>query len=61
MQAILVAMASLLILFAFEIRHRETFFEIAELKSKIIVMAQEIAVLKAEMKLKKNVYEEHSP
>ena len=61
MQAILIAMAGLLVLFAFEIRHRETIFEIYELKSRLLAVDKEIAALKAEMNLKKNAYEEHNP
>ena len=55
---ILVIICGLVILFALEVRHSETNEEIAKLKNKTSKMDEEIIRLKAQMKMKKDVYEE---
>ena len=58
---ILVIICGLVVLFALEVRHSETNEEIKKLKSNSFRMDEEIARLKAQMKLKKDVYEENKP
>ena len=52
---------ALMILLGFEIRHRVMTEEVSALKDKTAELEEEITRLKAEMKLKKNIYEENAP
>jgi hypothetical protein len=58
---ILVIISGLVILFAFEVRHSETTEEIKKLKHSAAKIDEEIIRLKAQMKMKKDAYEEHKP
>ena len=58
---ILVIICGLVILLALEIRHSETSEEIAKLKHKTSKMDEDVIRLKAQMKLKKDAFEEHKP
>jgi FtsZ-binding cell division protein ZapB len=61
MNAFFVTVCGLVILLGFEIRYRSTIYEISLLKIEINKLGEEILKLKAEMKLKQNIYEEHGP
>jgi hypothetical protein len=58
---ILVIICGLVVLFALEVRHSETNEEIKKLKSNSFRIDEEIIRLKAQMKMKKDAYEEHKP
>jgi FtsZ-binding cell division protein ZapB len=61
MNAFFVTVCGLVILLGFEIRYRSTIYEISLLKIEINKLGEEILKLKAEMKLKQNISEEHGP
>jgi len=58
MIVIFVTICSFVILLGFEIRHREVVEELTKLRSITNALEQEIIKLNAEMKMKKNIYEE---
>ena len=59
MYAIFIAICALVILLGFEIRYREILEELVDLNYKMNALTEEVLKLKEEMKLKKNIYEEH--
>ena len=58
MQVYVILFSALIVLAAYEMRHRQTMYEIVEMKDMITGLRKEISALKADMKLKRNVYEE---
>jgi len=61
MSVIFITICSLVILLGFEIRYREIAEELLGLFNKINKLDEEIVRLKAEIRMKKNIYEEHKP
>jgi len=61
MGTIVITVCGLFIILGFEIRHRQILETLLELSTKANEIQAEIARLKSEMKLKKNIYEEHNP
>jgi type VI protein secretion system component VasF len=59
MYAIFIAICALVILLGFEIRYREMIEELVELDDKMNGLLEDISRLKEDMKLKKDIYEEH--
>jgi hypothetical protein len=58
---ILVTICGLVIFLGFEIRHNEITEAIAKLKDNTSRMGEEIVRLNSQMKMKKDVFEEHKP
>ena len=58
MTAIVVTICGLFVVLGFEIRHRQILEVLVELQNKSNEWGEEIGKLKAEMKLKKNIFEE---
>jgi hypothetical protein len=61
MMALVVTICGLVILLAFEIRHREAADRLIILEEDVHKLGQETQKIKEELKKKKNVYEEYKP
>ena len=59
--AIVITICALVILLGLEIRHREVSEELTNLRIKANILDEEVQKLKAEIKLKKNIYDEYIP
>jgi type VI protein secretion system component VasF len=61
MYAIFVTICGLVILLGFEIRYRVIAEELSKLRTNTNKLDEEIIRLKAEMKMKQNIYEDYKP
>jgi hypothetical protein len=61
MSTFFITICGLVILLGFEIRHRNIVYEMNLSKAEMIKLGEEILKLKAEIKLKQDIYEEHGP
>jgi hypothetical protein len=61
MTAIVVTICGLFVVLGFEIRHRQILEILVEVKDKSNELEDAIGKLTAEMKLKKNIFEESNP
>lgn len=58
---IIITICALVILLGFEIRHHELVEEVGKLTIKANILDEEVQKLKADVRLKQDVYEDHKP